>query len=175
VKHRSITNNDASWVEMTGDGVHLVLKSKPDILRDKTAEHVLTSLNEKVLSKIYVTSITEETIDGEDVYTLTASLPEDYASVFEQDTEVAELMGASTVDSLKSLYKLVLRFTRKTLLIHSGEAYDRGDNELASFKLTNIQINPSLPNALFEYTPPEGVKVIDMEETLKEENANVAK
>jgi outer membrane lipoprotein-sorting protein len=61
-------------------------------------------------------------------------------------------------------------FDKQTGILVIMALLDRKDRPLLEVKFNDIQVNPELPASTFDYTPPEGVEVVD--KTRAEESAD---
>jgi outer membrane lipoprotein-sorting protein len=58
-------------------------------------------------------------------------------------------------------------FSQSDGMIRRIRKTDADGNAISDTRVTNIQVNPTLAAARFDYTPPDGVPVMDMAELMK--------
>jgi RNA polymerase sigma factor (sigma-70 family) len=163
IRNQQYEWSDIEWINDRDIRTRSIYKSRPS--EDASVLNAST-----LCARFDFTTIVEKEINGETLHELSGVLREDFLSP-EEHADILSSEGASFIDNLKTMKKIVLRVAKKDLLLRSGEVLDEADKILASIVITDLKINPVFAENAFDYTPPEGVKVIDMTEKLPAGNA----
>lgn len=128
-----------------GDSPFGVLESPVDLLKNYGEMYDMTLRG-------------QEDLDGLAVYVLEGKLKESTKEVLDP-LGVAEEMGFS-MDKIVLYVGVDDGFARKTVMLGAD------DTPFMTTEFKNVVLNPVLDDGLFEYTPPEGVEIMDMSKML---------
>jgi len=115
------------------------------------------------------TDLKDSKIGETEVYVLEGRLKE---GVVEQQTKIAREAGGEraaqmTKQQLEMMDRSRIYVDKTTHLVRRTEVLDPQEDVLIRVDLTNIKLNVALDENDFKYTPPDGVKVLDMDEQMK--------
>lgn len=104
---------------------------------------------------------------GASAFDLRSQLTDEPTERFAVTSRGSESVRGRTADVLEltprgdaGFRRLVIRVDRDDALVRRFEV-EEANGVTRRFELRDLEINPSLPDSLFEFTPPEGVRVIE--------------
>lgn len=104
---------------------------------------------------------------GASAFDLRSQLTDEPTERFAVASRGSESVRGRTADVLEltprgnaGFRRLVIRVDRDDALVRRFEV-EEANGVMRGFELRDLETNPSLPDSLFEFTPPEGVRVIE--------------
>ncbi len=177
IKMRSVTDADGiQWIEMDMMGETQVIKMDMGQLKELSgalagssfpgtmggspfgAPESPVNLLESYGEMYDMTLRGREDLDGIAMYILEGKLKESLKEMLDP-LGAAEEMGFS-MDKIVIYVGVDDGFVRKTVMLGAD------DTPFMTNEFMNVVLNPVLDDSLFEYTPPEGVEIMDMSKTL---------
>lgn len=119
----------------------------------------------KGFTQMYDLKVTGESQVGErNAYAIEGTIQDEYAGLIDQIDPSGQAAGAGfSMDNIKLFVDKETGFPLNMTYLNDQK------QQVMSVSFKNVQFNPEVPDAEFEYTPPPGVQVMDMTEMLEQQ------
>jgi outer membrane lipoprotein-sorting protein len=152
------------WMEVSmpapGNGTQkMVIKQAPEELNAKKS--INSADLSAYLEEFDITAVHEETIGGVQLYILDGETREDYQEKIRKQLGNLGAMANQMQTQATAAKVCKIQIGKDDAFVRKVETKNDVGVAILTVELTNIKINPQLDDALFIYSPPPGVTVMD--------------